>query len=306
MTPLLINFPNIDPIALQLGPLAIRWYALSYIAGFVLGWIYLRQLVGKPALWWADASKPQVATKLQVDDLLTWCILGVLIGGRLGHILFYALFFYPEYIFENPLRIFYVWEGGMSFHGGFIGVLAAVIIYCRRNKLDMVRIGDGLACATPFGLCFGRLANFINAEIWGKPTDVPWGVVFPNAEPLGVPRHPSQLYEAALEGVAIFLILFVLVYAFKMLRRPGAATGTFFILYAAARIFVEVMYRDSNNKLGGGWTMGIVLSIPMILAGLLFLWHAFQDKIGTMPLSKPLARLSTHDKPKSAPSKKKK
>lgn len=291
---LAIPFPNIDPVLVQIGPVAIRWYALSYIAGFILGWMYLRYLLSKPDLWWPEGKGPRIATKAQADDILTWSILGVLIGGRVGWALFYQLL--PanrETFLSNPLEIFYVWHGGMSFHGGFLGVVIAIVLFCRSQKLDIARIGDAIACSAPFGLCFGRVANFINAEIWGKPTEVSWAVVFPN-DPLKLPRHPSQLYEAALEGVALFLILFWLTQTFKILRRPGLATGCFLILYSIFRIFVEVAFRDSNNKLGGGWTMGIVLSIPMAMAGLFYVWHAFEDRFGPMPLTRPLAKLSTH------------
>jgi len=299
-----IQFPNIDPVLVHIGPLAIRWYALAYISGFVLGWLYLRYLVSNTRLWWKDDG-PRIATPLQVDDILTWTILGVLLGGRLGWALFYFIPLHTQEFLSNPLEVLYVWHGGMSFHGGLIGVVLAIILFCRHQKLDIVRIGDGIACSVPFGLCFGRIANFINGEILGKKTNVPWGVIFCNARiraanngdcPAGdFPRHPAQLYEAFLEGVVLFLILYVLAHVFKILRRPGFAIGAFLVLYSAARIFVEVMYRDSDNKIGTtGWTMGEVLSIPMALVGLLFLWHALQDRVGKMPLTGVLARLSTH------------
>lgn len=302
---LAIPFPDIDPVLVHLGPIAIRWYALSYIAGFILGWLYLRYLVGKTALWWKDSAGPHIATHNQVDDILTWMILGVLLGGRIGWALFYYIPLEFDRFISDPAEVLRIWNGGMSFHGGFIGVVVALILFCRHEKLDIVRIGDGIACAAPFGLFFGRVANFINGEIVGKPSDVPWAVIFCNARiraanggicPEGdFPRHPAQLYEACLEGIALFLILYGLAHALKILRRPGLATGGFFILYAMFRIFVEIVFRDSHNKIGAtGWTMGEVLSIPMFFAGLLFLWHGFADRIGRMPLARPLAKLSTH------------
>ena len=302
---LAIPFPNIDPVLIHIGPVAIRWYALSYIAGFILGWLYLRYLVTKTALWWKDSAGPHIATKAQVDDILTWMILGVLLGGRLGWALFYYIPLQWDRFLSDPVEILRIWDGGMSFHGGFIGVVVALILFCRREKLDIVRIGDGIACAAPFGLLFGRVANFINAEIVGKVSDAPWAVIFCNDRiraanqgicPEGeLPRHPAQLYEAFLEGIVILVVLYVLTHEFKILRRPGLATGAFLILYAVFRIFVEVVFRDSHNKIGTtGWTMGEVLSIPMIFVGLLFLWHAFADRIGPMPLTRPLAKLSTH------------
>lgn len=304
MGPLVIRFPNIDPVAVRIGPLAIHWYALAYIAGFILGWLYLRYLVAKPALWWRDGKGPPIATRTQVDDVLTWSILGVLVGGRLGDILFYALPLHTNYILQNPLRVFYVWQGGMSFHGGLIGVVVAIILFCRHQKLDILRLGDGIACATPFGLCFGRIANFINAEIVGRVSDAPWAVIFCNQRiraanggfcPAGdVPRLPSQLYEAFLEGVVLFAVLYWMVHVLKILRRPGYAIGMFMILYAAARLFVEVFFRDSDNKIGGGWTMGEVLSIPMVFIGIWFLWQAFHDRFGPAPLSRWFAKLSTN------------
>lgn len=286
-------FPDIDPVAIQIGPLAIRWYALSYIAGLVLGWLLVRRLVTQGPLWGQPADGRGIATKEHVDDLLVWAALGVILGGRLGHVLFYGLVLNPDYYLANPLRIFFVWEGGMSFHGGLLGVILAIVLFCRRHQLALFRVGDAVACAAPIGLFFGRIANFINGEIWGKPTDVPWGVVFPNALPPGVPRHPSQLYEAFLEGAVLFGILMVFVHKLDALRRPGYATGVFLVGYSFARIFVEVFYRDSNNKLGdSGLTIGIVLSLPMLAAGAAFLWHAFKRAEAEIaaPVPPPLAK----------------
>lgn len=314
LTALAIQFPDIDPVLVHLGPVSIRWYALSYIAGLVLGWLYMRTTVGKTALWSDPDSGISITTKTHIDDFLVWATLGVLIGGRLGWVVFYALVLDPQPILENPLRIFYVWEGGMNFHGGLIGVILAIILFCRKHRIDILRFGDAIAIAAPIGIGFGRVANFINAEIVGKVSNVPWAVVFCNDRiraahggtcPAGeLPRHPAQLYEAALEGLVLFVILYVLVHWFKGLRRPGLATGIFLFFYAAFRIFIEVFFKDSNNKLGGGWTLGIVLSIPMALAALPFLWTAFQDRFGPVPGGARLARLLSGVPGKAAPEKK--
>ena len=299
-----IQFPDIDPVLLHIwGPVAIRWYALSYIAGIVLGWWHLRALITRPALWSPLGVQGPIANKTQIDDFIVWATLGVLLGGRIGWIVFYELVKHPEELVANPLRALYVWQGGMNFHGGLIGVILALIVFCRRNGIDPIRFGDGLACAVPFGLCFGRIANFINAEIVGKVSDAPWAVIFCNARmkannggvcPPGLdsPRLPVQLYEAFLEGVVIFLILVALTRFYKGLRRPGLAVGVFLIAYAAFRIFIEVMFRDSDNKLGGGWTLGIALSLPMPIAGFLFLWNSFQDRLGPVPFAKTIAQLT--------------
>ncbi|MBI1239502.1 MAG: prolipoprotein diacylglyceryl transferase [Alphaproteobacteria bacterium] len=275
----------LDPVAIQIGPLAIKWYALAYISGLVLGWLYLRWLIARPALWFSKpAGRLPIAEPGQVDDLLVWATLGVIGGGRLGHVLFYGLYQNADYYLDNPLRVFFVWEGGMSFHGGLLGVIIAVIWFCRRANLDLLRIGDGVALAAPIGLCFGRLANFVNGEIWGRVTDSSWGVVFPCAVPQGVPRHPSQLYEAALEGAALFALLFVLARFFRMLHRPGLGIGIFLLGYSAARLFVEIVYRDSNNKIEGSvLTIGELLTVPMVVVGLMFLWFAYRDRLSFLP-----------------------
>jgi phosphatidylglycerol:prolipoprotein diacylglycerol transferase len=312
---LAIQFPNIDPVLIHLGPISIRWYALAYISGLVLGWLYMRASIAKTALWSQPDSGIAITTKTHIDDFLVWATLGVLVGGRLGHIFFYSLVLEPQYILENPLRIFYVWQGGMSFHGGLLGVILATIFFCRRHKIDVVRFGDAIACATPIGLGFGRVANFINAEIVGKVSTAPWAVIFCNDRiratyggvcPAGeLPRHPVQLYEAFLEGLVLFVLLFILARALKGLRRPGLAISVFLLAYAAFRIFAEVMFRDSNNKLGtSGWTLGIVLSIPMALASVFFLWNAFQDRFGPVPFTAGLARLVSGPKRGGAPGKK--
>ncbi|NWH09481.1 MAG: prolipoprotein diacylglyceryl transferase [Alphaproteobacteria bacterium] len=271
-------FPNIDPVAIEIGWFAIRWYAIAYLAGLALGWLYVRALVTNAGLWGLKPGGPGIATKGQIDDLLIWAAVGVILGGRLGHVLFYGLVLNSSYYIDNPLKIFAYWEGGMSFHGGLIGVVVAIIFYARSVGLNMYQLGDAVALATPIGLFFGRIANFINGEIWGRPTTLPWGVIFPNAHPAGVPRHPSQLYEAFLEGLMLFLVLNVLARYAKALHRPGLITAIFLILYGFFRIFVEVLFRDSNNKLGdSGWTLGIVLSLPMFVAGAYFIWVAMRE-----------------------------
>src|SRR5215212_9748969 len=191
-----IPFPMIDPVLVQIGPFAIRWYALAYIAGIVLGWLLARRTVALP---------PAVATREQLDDVVTWITLGIILGGRLGYVLFYR----PGHYLANPLEIFAVWQGGMSFHGGAAGVILAIVLFARRRGLDMLTLADRTTAVVPIGLFFGRLANFINGELWGRVTDVPWAMVFPHAGP--EPRHPSQLYQAGLEGVALFVLLNVLV-----------------------------------------------------------------------------------------------
>lgn len=259
-------FPEIDPILIEIGPLAIRWYALAYIVSLILGWRYAVRLVRTDRLW--DGKPP--ATPAQIDDLLLWATLGIIVGGRLGYVLFYN----PGYYLSEPAAIFAVWQGGMSFHGGMLGVIVAIMLFARRQKLSMLSVADLIGAAVPIGLFFGRIANFINAELWGRTTDVPWGVVFPGAGP--VPRHPSQLYEAALEGIVLFLVLRFLTHRAGALNRPGTVTGVFLIGYGLARIFVE-FFREPDAHIGflaGDITMGMILSLPMVLAGLVFVWWA--------------------------------
>jgi len=252
---LAIAFPMIDPVLVELGPVVIRWYALAYIAGLVLGWRYMIWLAGQTG---------SLITPKDADDFLVWAVLGVIVGGRLGYVLFYK----PAYYLANPGEILQTWQGGMSFHGGFLGVLIATFLFCRMRKIRFWAFIDLAAVVTPIGLFFGRLANFINSELWGRTTDVAWGVVFPNGGPY--PRHPSQLYEAALEGLVLLVILH-LVWQRKSLRStPGVISGVFLIGYGMSRIIVE-FFRQPDAHLGflaGGATMGQVLSIPMVLAGL--------------------------------------
>ncbi|MDP8916606.1 MAG: prolipoprotein diacylglyceryl transferase, partial [Pseudomonadota bacterium] len=221
-------FPDFDPVIFQIGPFALRWYALAYVAGIVLGWLYAVRLVKTPGVW-RGLTPP--ATQAQIDDLILWITLGVILGGRLGYVLFYR----PDLIWTDPLEIIQIWNGGMSFHGGFLGVAAAIVVYARLNKIDLLRLGDLVAPCAPFGLFFGRIANFINGELWGRPTEAPWGVVFP-AAPGGLPRHPSQLYEAALEGLLLFLILRWATHRAKLLPQKGMLTGLFVFFYGCFRI----------------------------------------------------------------------
>ncbi len=262
MTALALPFPMIDPVLVQIGPLAIRWYALAYIAGLVLGWLLGRTLLARPALWGGTSPmKPQ-----DLDDALFWATLGVILGGRFGYVLFYNLPFF----LENPAEIIAVWHGGMSFHGGLAGTIIALVLFARSRKIPVLSMLDVAGVVAPLGLLFGRIANFINSELWGRPTDVPWAFVFPNGG--NIPRHPSQLYEAALEGLLLFAIMMLLV-RMGGLRRPGLATGIFAIGYGLARIIVE-FYREPDAQIGYlafGTTMGMWLSVPLILVGLAFL-----------------------------------
>ena len=249
-----IPFPVIDPVLVHIGPLAIRWYALAYILGIVLGWMLARRTVDLP---------PRVATRQQVDDFVTWATLGVILGGRLGYVLFYR----PDHYLAHPLDILQVWQGGMSFHGGALGVIVALILFCRQQRIDLLAFGDRITSVIPIGLCLGRLANFVNGELWGRVTDVPWGMVFPTGGP--EPRHPSQLYQAGLEGVVLFCLLQFLVHRPSIRERRGFVAGAFLAGYGVAR-FIGEFFRQPDAFLGflfAGATMGQLLSVPMILVG---------------------------------------
>lgn len=262
-----LPFPNFDPVLISIGPLAIRWYALAYIAGILLGWLYARRLIRNEALWGGRAP----LTVGNFDDFIVWITLGIILGGRLGYVLFYN----PAYFAANPLEIVQVWGGGMSFHGGFAGCVIAVLLFARSAKVPVLSLGDVTCAVAPIGLFLGRVANFINGELWGRTTDVPWAFVFPGAGPL--PRHPSQLYEAALEGLVLFIVLAIAV-RMGSLKRPGLTIGLFAIVYALGRSFCE-FFREPDPQLGflwGGLTMGMLLSIPLFVAGLAFLWHAMR------------------------------
>ncbi len=286
----MIPFPDLSPTLFEVEvfglTLALRWYALAYIAGILFAWWIVVRAVRNPDLW---AGTPPLAAE-QAERFLTWSVLGIIIGGRLGYVIFYD----PATYLADPWKIPFVWEGGMAFHGGFAGVVIAGILFCRREKIPMLSMGDLLAVAVPMGLMLGRLANFINAELWGRPTTLPWGVIFPgNAAQTceGVvglcARHPSQLYQAALEGLLLLLVLAWLAFRRGWLKRPGALLGVFLAGYGIARFLVEFVrqpdaqFVSPGNPIGWavqagdfGLTMGQLLSLPMIAAGLWFLARA--------------------------------
>ena len=287
-----LPFPHISPeiFSISLGnfEFALRWYALAYIAGILIGWRIALAAVKRPALWRAEMPPMQGP---QVEELLTWIILGVILGGRLGFVLFYQ----PGYYLAHPLEILAVWQGGMSFHGGLLGVVTAMLLFCWKTAAPVFPTADMLAIATPPGLFLGRVANFINAELWGRPTDLPWGVIFPGqlAQACGQPvgalcaRHPSQLYEALLEGLILGAVLLWLAFRRGALKRPGLATGIFVAGYGLARFAVEFVrqpdaqFVSEGNPLGLAWqvggyglTMGQILSLPMILFGLFLILRA--------------------------------
>lgn len=268
----MINFPDIDPIALSIGPLSIRWYALAYMIGFLLGWWLILKL-GK--FKEADQTPPSIA---QLDNLLPFVILGVILGGRLGYVLFYNFEYYSQHLGEALM----VWHGGMSFHGGLIGVITTLIIYAKVNKIPFFSLSDCVACVVPIGLFFGRIANFVNAELYGHTTDLPWGVLFPGED---LPRHPSQLYEAILEGAVLFTVL-ILMYRKHFIRsRFGVISGTFLMGYGISRFLVEYV-REPDAQIGlifNFISMGQILSLPMIIAGGCIIMYA-------------LTRAKAHDK----------
>ena len=258
----MIPYPNIDPVLVQIGPLAIRWYSLSYLAGVMLGWWYLLRL---------DNTTPPLMNQKVRDDMMLWAILGIILGGRLGYVLFYNLPFY----FEHPGDALKVWQGGMSFHGGMIGLITAFYVMCRKAKIDYWQFMDRVACVAPIGLCLGRIANFINGELYGRVTNVPWAMIFPHDES-GLPRHPSQLYQAALEGLSLFLILNLIFHFTRIRHFRGATCGLFLIGYAFFRSLAEI-FREPDMQLGfivGQVTMGQILCIPMALAGIALISYA--------------------------------
>ena len=263
-----LPFPAIDPVLIEIGPFAIRWYALAYIAGIFFGWWYARRLVADASLW-GPVGAPMTPSDL--DDFVVWAAIGIVGGGRLGYVLFYDL---PHYLAE-PADILAVWHGGMSFHGGFLGTVIAMILFARRRAMPVWSLIDVVAPSVTVGLLLGRLANFVNGELFGRVTDVPWAIVFPNGG--DEPRHPSQLYEAALEGLALFIFLRILTHRYHRLATPGFVSGGFAFGYGLARTFVE-FFREPDIQIGyfaGGLTMGMLLSIPMIFAGLaVMVWSA--------------------------------
>ncbi len=257
-----IPFPAFDPVLLHLGPVVIRWYALAYIAGILLGWVYARQLIRTDRYW--NGSAPMTVTDF--DDFVLWVTLGIILGGRTGYVLFYNL----PYFIANPSEVVQLWKGGMSFHGGFLGCVLAVVLFARVRGIPFLSLGDLTCAAGPIGLFLGRIANFINGELWGRVSDVPWAMVFPNGGPL--PRHPSQLYEALLEGIVLFIVLNVMIRR-GALKRPGTIIGAFALGYGMFRIFCE-LFREPDVQLGFLWqglTMGMLLSVPLMAAGIGFL-----------------------------------
>lgn len=276
-----MQFPDFNPILLQLGPFAIRWYALAYIVGILLGWRYARTLLNNRGLW-GDARPPLDLPAL--DDVILWITIGIIAGGRLGYVAFYE----PAVMWRAPLEIFQIWRGGMSFHGGLIGVTVALLAFGYRRGLSVLGLGDVIAACAPIGLFFGRLANFINGELWGRVTGVPWGIVFCNHRlmasnggvcPAGLaPRHPSQLYEAALEGVLLFLLLRLASHRAGWLSRRGAITGLFLVFYGVFRIALETV-RNPDLTMPSfplGLTMGMMLSGPLVVLGLGLLWRVLR------------------------------
>ena len=268
---LTIAFPVFDPVAFAIGPFVVRWYALAYIGGIVLGWIYARALIKNVKLW----AGPSPVTLPQLDDFVLWVTIGIIVGGRTGYVLFYN----PMFFMQHPAEIFELWKGGMSFHGGFLGCVAAVMLFARRNGISILSLGDIVTAVGPIGLFLGRIANFINSELWGRAADptLPWAMVFPNGGP--IPRHPSQLYEAALEGIVLFTILAVMI-RMGALKRPGLILGSFITIYGIARIIGE-FFREPDPQLGflwGGLTMGMLLSVPMIIAGVIIIAAARRRK----------------------------
>jgi phosphatidylglycerol:prolipoprotein diacylglycerol transferase len=257
-----IAFPDIDPVIISIGPFALRWYALAYIAGLLFASWYMKRLVSNPALW---GTVTPTMTRAQVDDFFLWSVLGVVVGGRLGYVLFYN----PLHYLTHPLDIVKMWDGGMSFHGGFLGVVVACIVFGRRIGARLDRMLDLGAASVPVGLGLGRLANFINGELWGRATDVPWAVVFPG-DAAQLPRHASQLYEAVLEGLVLFLLVRLATHRFAALQHPGRASGIFALGYGLSRIAVE-FFREPDAHLGyfGGFvTMGMILSLPLCAVGI--------------------------------------
>ena len=290
-------FPEFNPVLISIGPLDIRWYALAYVAGIVLGWWYAARLTRANDLW--RPGKPPVTT-IQLDDLVLWITLGIILGGRFGYALFYQPALYGDLFtaadWGERLGLFRLWDGGMSFHGGLIGVSLAMVWFAWRNKIRLLSLSDLVAPVAPIGLFFGRLANFVNGELWGRPTDAPWGVNFCSSRmreaygssceffaggavhgPGDMVRHPSQLYEAGLEGLVLFAVLWLAVHKCRLLGKPGYVTGIFLFGYGLVRASLENV-RQPDAGLEGlplGLTMGMILSIPMMLAGAWLIWRAW-------------------------------
>ena len=264
-----LTFPAFNPVLIQIGPLAIHWYGISYIVGLVGGWAYARRFVANTALWQVQPGAPAL-----LDDLLVWVAIGVIVGGRLGQVLLYE----PSVYFSDPILIFETWKGGMAFHGGIAGAAIAVIAFARRHHVPVLSYLDIASAVAPIGLFFGRLANFVNGELWGRVTDVPWAFIFPNTD--GLPRHPSQIYEASLEGLALFALLFVMTRC-GALKRPGLVAGTFGIGYCLARSFCEFFREPDGLIFGGPLTVGMAYSLPMLAIGLGLVGYALARRRAT-------------------------
>jgi len=263
-----LAFPNIDPVIFSVGPLAVHWYGLGYVVGIMFAWWYGKKLLRNHRLW--GNNQPPMQPEA-LDDFVIWAALGVVLGGRIGYVLFYNF----SYYLSNPLAIPAVWDGGMSFHGGILGTTIAMLWFARSRGIKVWSMFDVIAAGVPVGLGVVRVANFINSELWGRVSDVPWAFYFPNGGP--EPRHPSQLYEAFLEGFVLFFVLFLLIWVGKKLKAPGFIAGTFVLGYGLSRIIVE-FFREPDAQLGylfGGWlTMGMILSLPMVIIGLWAMWRA--------------------------------
>ena len=258
----ILPYPEIDPVAFSIGPVAVRWYGIAYVAGILIAWLLAERMVARETLWPGNRAP---MSKNALGDFIVWATIGIVIGGRLGYVLVYD----TERTLAVPLSVFQIWNGGMSFHGGLLGTIIAMILFARRNGIPVWSLIDTVGSVAPVGIFFGRIANFINGELWGHVTDVPWAMIFPTGGPL--PRHPSQLYEAGVEGLLLFLVLQFLVYRTGALKRPGLIAGIFATGYGLGRIFSE-LFREPDANLGyltGGWlTMGMVLSLPVVAAGL--------------------------------------
>ena len=290
-----MTFPEFDPVLIQLGPLPLRWYALAYVAAIVLGWVYAARILKSERVW--APGRPPINGP-QLDDLVLWITLGIILGGRFGYALFYkpvmfAQLFTGESLGER-LELFQLWTGGMSFHGGFLGVCLAIAWFARKHGANLLSLGDAIAPAVPIGLFFGRVANFINGELWGRTTDVPWAIRFCNARieqmygfcPAGNdPRHPSQLYQAGLEGLLLLAVLSLAVWKWQLLARPGYVTGLFLVGYGLSRALVETVRQPDVglDQLPFGLTMGIILSVPMIAIGAWLIYRASHRPVASGP-----------------------
>lgn len=263
---------GVGPVALDLGFFQLRWYSLAYLAGILIGWWYLLKLIDRPGAPMA---------RRHADDMVFYATLGILLGGRLGYVFFYR----PDFYWENPGDIIRLWDGGMSFHGGVIGVSLGILYMARKHQLNWLRIHDYIACCVPFGLFFGRLANFVNGELWGRPTNVPWAMIFPTGGE--VPRHPSQLYEAGLEGIVLFLILWFLFWKSDARYQPGKLVGTFILGYGISRFLVELVRQPDVGleHLPWGLTMGQTLTVPMILGGVYLIATAKGRRVRVEPVA---------------------